>query len=383
MKLNKYVGGGIAALATAAVVVGAALPANAEPVRPYAAAGSDTTQDVWNGLTNDGGPLSSIASYDAFDGTGVANDNQLIKSKSAGVWFVRPAGSGNGVKALSGTWDTANHNWKGKQLVNEEIDMARSSSGPSGANDDLTYVPMGRDALSIAFNTSTGLPSSLNLTTSQIQELYTGVDNPSNDGAVVVAITGGVPTVNGITVDPKIPQAGSGTRSFFLGAIGGAPATWPSYITEDNLPENNGSAIPNGGDLIPFSVAQWIAQHNAIPGIANSTTGNMSIASINGQAPTGGSGTALTPGALYGPNTLGTYNTVPVAGTGTFNRDVYDVIPTQFTSGSATAKQGVLVTSITSTLSGTAGTNIVKRYGFGKLGYLTNPANYKHGSFQH
>ncbi|WP_182377533.1 hypothetical protein [Nocardioides sp. WS12] len=383
MKLNKYVGGSIAALATAAVVVSSALPAHAEPVRPYAAAGSDTTQDVWNGLTNDGGPLSSIASYDAFDGTGVANDNQLIKSKSTGTWFVRPSGSGNGVKALSGTWDSANHIWKGKSLVNEEIDMARSSSGPSGANDDLTYVPMGRDAVSIAFNTSSGLPSSLNLSTSQIQELYRGVDDNTNDGAVVVAITGGVPTINGITVDPKIPQSGSGTRSFFLSAIGGQPASWPSYITEDNLPENNGSAIPNGGDLIPFSVAQWIAQHNVIPGIANSTTASMSISSINAQAPTTGTSPNLAPGALYGSNTLGTYGTPPVPGTGTFNRDVYDVIPTLFTQGSATPKQGVLVTSITATLSGAAGTTIVKRYGFGKLGYLTNASNYKHGSYQH
>ena len=54
MKLNKYVGGSIAALAAAAIAVGSVLPAQADPTRPYAAAGSDTIQDVWNALTNDG-----------------------------------------------------------------------------------------------------------------------------------------------------------------------------------------------------------------------------------------------------------------------------------------------------------------------------------------
>ncbi|WP_370250139.1 substrate-binding domain-containing protein [Nocardioides sp.] len=382
MKHTKLITGGLAALASAALVVGSSLPAHAEPVRPYAAAGSDTTQDVWNGLTNDGGPLSSIANYDAFDGSGVANDNQLIKTKTAGVWLVRPSGSGNGVRALSGAWDPANRVWKGKQLLNEEIDFARSSSGPSGANADLNYIPFARDAVSIAYNTTTGL-TNLNLTTGQIKELYTGVDDEADS---VVTFSGGLPLVNGTAVQPKIPQQGSGTRSFFISAAGLTGLALGSYISDPagaaGLPENSVAAIPNGGDLIPFSAAQWIGQNN---GASNATGSfaNAALASINGQVPTNGTAPNLTPGALFGARVGTSYNTVPVPGAGTFNRDTYNVIPAAFRSGTATAKQANLVSSLTGGLNGSAAKTIINRYGFGTLGYLTTPSTYRTGSFQH
>lgn len=383
MKHTKLITGGLAALASAALVVGSSLPAHAEPVRPYAATGSDTTQDVWNALTNDGGPLTSVANYDAFDGTGVAADTQLIKTKTAGVWFTRPAGSGNGVKSLSGTWDPANHTWKGKQLVNEEVDFARSSSGPSGSNADLNYIPFARDAVSLAVNTSSGI-TALNLTTGQVKELYTGVDDTAD--SVVTFDANGKPLVNGTAVQPKIPQQGSGTRNFFLSAIGlTSVPTFPSYISDPasgGLAENTTASIPNGGDLIPFSAAQWIAQNNGALNAPAPLT-NVELVSLNGQAPTTGTAPSLAPGALFGAKVGTSYNTPPTPGVGVFNRDTYDVIPALFRGGSATAKQSNLVSTLTSGLNATAAKTIINRYGFGTLGYLTTSSTYRTGSFQH
>src|SRR5215475_11509682 len=89
-------------VAAAAAVVFAS-PAFADPVRPYAAVGSDTIQDVWNGLTNDSTAVApSIASYNATS-NGVAY--QTIQTKTGGDWFARPNGSGDGAKALSAVWD--------------------------------------------------------------------------------------------------------------------------------------------------------------------------------------------------------------------------------------------------------------------------------------
>lgn len=381
MKHTKLITGGLAALASAALVVGSSLPAHAEPVRPYAATGSDTTQDVWNGLTNDGAPLSAIANYDAFDGSGVAADTQLIKTKSNGIWFTRPAGSGNGVRSLTAAWDPAKPQWKNKTLANEEVDFARSSSGPSAAGTDLTYIPFARDAVSIAINTSTGI-SAVNLTTGQIKELYTGVDDTAND---VVTFDGtGKPLLTGIAVQPKIPQQGSGTRSFFLTAAGVTAAQFATYISDPagaaGLPENSTAAIPNGGDLIPFSAAQWIAQSNGATTAPAALT-NVELASINGQAPTTGTAPALAPGALYGAKSAGNYTPLTTSGAGTFARDVYNVIPTFFRGTDAnrasTPKQANLVSTLTTGLNTGASKAIISRFGFGTLGYLTTTSTYR------
>ncbi|KRC59506.1 hypothetical protein ASE19_00235 [Nocardioides sp. Root79] len=372
MKLNKYVGGSIAALAAAAIAVGSVLPAQADPTRPYAAAGSDTIQDVWNALTNDGAasPFGDIASYDAFDGSGVAADTVMIKPKTLAPWVTRPSGSGDGVKSLSASWNSANHIFKTKDLfTSSAIDFARSSGGPSVSGSALTFIPFARDAVSIAFNPTTGL-TSLDLTTAQIKELYSGVDDSANS---VVTFVSGQPQINGVAVHPKLPQAASGTRKFFLAAAG--VTALASYVDgAATFGENNGTFIPNDGDLVPFSAGQWIAQANGqIPGLENTTTG-LALAAINGQAAVNGTAPTITPGALYGTATLGNYTAPPATGVGAFSRDTYDVIPTQFLSG--TPKQANLVAALTSGLNGASQKTTIKKYGFGTLSYLTDASKY-------
>ncbi|BBH16985.1 hypothetical protein Back2_12720 [Nocardioides baekrokdamisoli] len=403
---KKFLAGGAAVLASVAL----ATPAFADPVRPYVAAGSDTIQDVWNGLTNDSTAVApSIASWNATSG-GVAYNT--IQTKTGGAWFARPNGSGDGLKAVCATWDAAGDptnkltlNSTNYTLNTQDVDFGRSSSGPAGTSGTVQYLPFARDAVSIAYNTqavgaaASGLPASLNLATTDITALYSGV--PSADGRVTFTQADGSaePSGNatadatakvfldGLQVVPVLPQTASGTRKFFAGAAGisnsqGANAAYVSDLagtvfgagTAGPYEENNGRALTIPGAIIPFSAAQWISQQTAA---APNTLDNskMAIASVNGSAAVTGSGSSAAQGPLFGSqNAAGAFNTVPVSGVGNFNRDTYDVVPGGFLpTGTPTPKQSALVSILTGggigqIFSG-AGKTIIKKFGFGVLSY--------------
>jgi len=399
-RVNKAVIGGLVALTAATGLLASTIqPASADPTRPYAATGSDTIQDVWNGLTNDFGAVApSIASWNAFvappSGTAAGTYTSFIQTKTGGSFFLRPSGSGEGQKSVSAVWDPAyaSHQYPsgtGAVLNHEDVDFGRSSGGPA-AGTGLKFLPFARDAVAIAFNPYSTL-TTVDLTTGQIAELYNGVDNT---GDAVVTFDSQPATaatkvfINGVEVHPRIPQNGSGTRSFFLGAIGVTTAQLAPYIpvpnnTVDNggLPENDGHQIATDGDLIPFSAAQWIAQSN---GKATDTTGGLSLAKVNGLAPTSGSAPTMTAGALFGGKNLsGDYNTVPGTGVGVFNRDTYDVIPTSFLGGSATSKQQALVSILGAGVGGNNGKAVIRSFGFGTLSYIGNSANFLDGAWKH
>src|SRR5262249_2092825 len=199
-------------VASMACAVGVTAPAMADPVRPYATVGSDTIQDVWNGLTNDNTAVApSIASYNA---TSNGNAYQLIQTKTGGDWFSRPNGSGDGAKALSAVWDPSftSHLWNPTgsspaTLNNQDVDFSRSSSGPN-AGTGLNYSAFARDAVSVAYFKQAGMPAGMNFTTGQLKELYSGVDDPAD--SVVTFDGSGNPSVNGTPVHVLIPQQSSG-----------------------------------------------------------------------------------------------------------------------------------------------------------------------------
>jgi hypothetical protein len=402
--LNKaLVSGVVAVTATTGLIASTMVAANADPTRPYAAVGSDTIQDVWNALTNDFGAVEpSIASWNAFVFPSVPAGTTVppayIQTKTGGAWFLRPSGSGAGVTALSDTWDPAVPTHVNTQVApiasaflnHEDVDFARSSSGP-GTGSGLTYMPFARDAVTFAFIPTTGL-TSLSLTEGQLHEIYSGVDDTS-DG--VVTFTG--PTnpatvathvfVNGVEVHPKLPQSASGTRKFFAGAIAvsntaGANAPYVSDVgttAQGGLPENDGAALVNPGDLIPFSAAQWIAQNN---GAATNTTTGDTLGSITigttVTAATSGTAPTLVPGPLFGAaNLSGNFTTPPTGGVGSFNRDTYDVVPTSFLTG--TSKQQALVSILGGGIGGAGGSSVISTFGFGTLQYIGDSTKFKSG----
>ncbi|GAA2184592.1 substrate-binding domain-containing protein [Brooklawnia cerclae] len=287
-----------AGVGVAVAVFGFVSPASAEPVsNSYVLVGSDTLQDSLNAITNGtnlGGSFvrstgggNTVGNFDAFG-------SSLIQTKPNGPYFVRPAGSGNGRNALISSITGAA--WNGKTITGQ-VDIARSSGGPGSnvAEDgDLLYVPYGRDAVSYAYyGTGTELAS---LTTAQLKQIY------ESDTAI---------TINGVEVKPLIPQSGSGTRDFFLSAIGVAAADLGDIVSStyngvaNTLPENDGSVLTTAGQIVPFSAASWIAQANGASGVNTiPTSGNVKLGSPNGVAPFTGT-TTLAPASAYYSSSYG------------------------------------------------------------------------------
>jgi ABC-type phosphate transport system substrate-binding protein len=289
--------------------------ANAEVVsNSYVMVGSDTLQDATNALANGTSITGSrvrvtaggetIGSFDAFPSTGTGSQ---IQTKPGGPYFLRPSGSGNGVTALRASITGNPYGPSGAQkTITGQIDIARSSSGPgSNQNPDgkLAYVPFGRDAVSYIYKGGTAAWA--NLTAAQLKQVYEGT----------------LTSIDGVAVNPRLPQSGSGTRSFFLGAIGNP--TLKAGIDTNNTTAENDATVLAAGEIIPFSVASWTAQVTGAAGVNTvAAASGVSLGSaVSGVAAVSGSGASTVPNATYYANT-------------TFGRDTYLVVErARITSG--------------------------------------------------
>jgi hypothetical protein len=335
MKIKKIVALG-AAFGVALAGFGVTTAAQANPVSPsngYSIVGSDTLQDAVNALTNGTSITGSnvrvsaagkvLSSFDAFPTAGslaaaAPVAGALIQSKPFGAYFVRPAGSGNGKTALlasmgkNGSGSTGTNVWQGVNIAGQ-VDLARSSSGiTQDANGDLVAVPFGRDAVSFAYKAGANIDqATINTVASySASQLSTLVNAPS--GEIVVAGDDRIVAI--------LPQSGSGTREFFLKAIGFSDPKSPVSTVPSNhqsFPENNGAVLAPAADeiwVIPFSVASYVAQQNgAAP--ANTTAG-ITIGSPQAVAPfTGAEGNRVPNQAYYANSTWGrdTYILAPYA----------------------------------------------------------------------
>ncbi|WIB35557.1 hypothetical protein [Curtobacterium sp. MCJR17_043] len=161
MKANTFCKIGVTFGATALIVGALAVPAaQADPAGnafgTLVGLGSDTTQDVMNGVATAVGG-GQIASYDA------ANAGPSVVTRAGGKAIPRVSGSGAGRDALlvaigaiasksgvalaDGTSTTVDSSVVG------QLDFARSSSGPSSTASDgvVAYVPFARDAVDVAY----------------------------------------------------------------------------------------------------------------------------------------------------------------------------------------------------------------------------------------
>lgn len=333
---KKFAAAGAAALTIVGVAFGAS-PAMADPVpntdkRQLAGAGSDTTQHVMNALgnaiTNANGKV--IASWDAVG-------SPTIETKTGGPSFTRPNGSTNGLRALSASIN--NTVWGGTNALGGQVDFARSSSSPSASGSDLTFIPFARDAVSYAYADVAGAVPS-NLTTAQLKDIY--LRN-------VTTYTVGGTTYNYV---PVLPQAGSGTRSFFLSKLGLTEfqvSTIPSAIGGVDVQENDGTLITAPGQLVPFSVASWIAQDN---GVTTNTLGTSVLGSVNGVP------------AINASDELNT--AFP------FGRDVFNVVATADVTGTSAKAALIQDTFVDGTSSVCQAGSIIATYGFGIIANCGN-----------
>ncbi|MGY1498007.1 hypothetical protein ACW4TU_15640 [Streptomyces sp. QTS52] len=331
---------GAAVLGAAALGVGVlSTPASADYSTPswraLAGVGSDTTQYVVNGLGEvavDASGNKIIGSWDAVPPTGatttITPKDPATSPHCANI--VRPNGSSAGIDRLNAeVADTT---------TADCVDFARSSRGPSTAGTNLTFIPFGKDAVTYATDLGSTLPT--NLTKAQLASIY--------QTCAFVNASGATQTVS----KALLPQSGSGTRTYWLTSIGVTEAQIATAkaagCVDDTVQEHNGAAIANGTQIMPMSVAQWLAQGKTLPNVPN-RRGESRLRGIEGTAPTTGTGTAIE----LNPNFF-------------FARDVYNVVPSTKITG-ATADPTIVRAFVGATSQVCANLATIKTYGFGDL----------------
>jgi hypothetical protein len=357
---------------TGLLAVGVAGTAMADPAAPsdtaLVAVGSDTTQEVMNGLA---AAIPALANYNA---TGGGTISTRTSTHTPCQTMQRPNGSTAGKAALQsavgnqiasgGGWSTTGAIRDGSLLC---VDVARSSSAsfpaaPSGAT-SAAYrrYEFATDAVSYATFQNGTVQKKLAIF--DLKRYYTANGTPG--------------TAACFNKKPLIPQTGSGTRSFWATVMGvtdtllsdptvGSSGHWGTCVRDTTdgvigssavLEEHNASTIDNKG-IVPFSVAQWIAQSgNTITDVRGFAT----LGAIDWTAATGSTTTnAVSPLLMqtsFGSGTRTVYNFVSkeaaVSGysSGTAN-------PVPFNPAVAATFEGATSAVCTNTA-------IIQKYGFG------------------
>lgn len=303
-----------ASLAAGLAAVALAAPAQAaDPGTPtntaLVAVGSDTTQDVMDALSNL--PTMTRANGTRLIDNYLASGSATIttRSNNANCSFTRPVGSGNGANALSAAMQSLAYGGSAGP-INNCVNIVRSSSGGAPSNPALpagttiTMIPFATDTVTYAVRI--GSTISRQLATAQLTTYYSMSSTDTNCLAN--------PSHGPLAVQPLLPQAGSGTRSFFLSSIS---VTTPGSCVKDTdaagnpILENTGTYLSSSRMLIPFSVGQWKAQQ---AGVTANQTSQAMLGSIGGIFSAG-----------YDRNV---YNGVPTAsittGSASFDQDVVD-----------------------------------------------------------
>ncbi|MEV7777662.1 substrate-binding domain-containing protein [Kitasatospora sp. NPDC088351] len=325
----------VAALATSVATIASGTAIADPTVTPAAtdivSVGSDTTQAVSNQFSTDyNAYLASIGDttsprYYSWDATGSATINLR-----AGVSnFNRPNGSGAGITALN--------------ALNSPVDVARSSRGPKAnpGGDPTTdvFVAFAKDAVSWSAPATGYAPA--DLTTVQLKSIY---ECGTTDWHTIVP---SVPA--GTTIKPYLPQSDSGTRAFFLTAIGN-PALGPCVTTGPQENEGTDAAFTNPASLFPYSVAHYIGQVYGGHSSGTDAPGSLTIRTVDGLSP------------LTAANTLS-----PQFAATPYGRTVYNVVRQgDWTASNArgTALRNIFGPASTNGWICKNGTSIIKNYGF-------------------
>ncbi|MFC3452210.1 substrate-binding domain-containing protein [Amycolatopsis speibonae] len=251
-----------------------------------AAAGSDTTADIT-------GAILAAANTGAWN-TDPDNYVNVPPLLSGTQTFTVPADPFADAVVYSTGNPAPNGSSQGKAALKAsaeagdgKIDIARSSS-TRGSSDPATFefFAFATDGVTWA-SSATGSGAGLSLTLAQLRGIYDGsITNWNQVGGANSPIA------------VYLPQTGSGTLSFFTGTVlGFDPTTKP--VTIKRFQEHDGNSIPaadRAKAIAPFSIAQWIAQGNAVTADkrAGFTVNPLTGAGFNG-SPVSGSAGSYTP----------------------------------------------------------------------------------------
>ncbi|WP_329108747.1 substrate-binding domain-containing protein [Micromonospora sp. NBC_01699] len=251
----------------------------------FAGVGSDTSQFLLNGLATaynaqSPAPTRRLASWDA---TGTSPI--IVQAGQPAPGIARPNGSGAGLTAL-----VAAANSPGGGVENDYVDYARHSGTPGTSG--TSWYPIARDGLAIAVarangdgSPATNAPASLVFTVARLVSIYQ-CQATANQWSDFVA---GASTA---TINPLLPQPGSGTRKFFLEQIGLTEAqvitkseSPSSYCVNDDPQEHDPAPINADANAIaPFSVGRYNVNVPVVGGqkviALRTTTGNFNVSRL-------------------------------------------------------------------------------------------------------
>ncbi len=410
-----------AASGLAALVVGGLVPtaANADPIvvagkssyAQLAGTGSDTTQDVMNGLQIAIGRVSAdgdwkLSSYDATSDVA----NEVLVTKLGGNSIYRPNGSGDGRDALltsigqrantTGKFTYASpstaRSWKadsldaGNDQVFGQVQYARSSSGPTtnvSTTGAVAYVPFAKDAVDYAVSanslfpalsvgTDTDAANANGVTPSTLFAIYNCEADRiiTKSGAATKLVSDAYTLADGETstdIEAYIPQSSSGTGKFWaLKFYGSESATLPACVTRTypdrgsvaggSVQEHNGSAIENvAGGITPFSIPKWIGMAKNVANVAGfegvtDVRAGAVLGTLNGIAPTLGTGSNLRMNPVFLTN----------GSTSFLARSVYNIVPYRLLTDPSTLEY-TMFNGRTSLVCANSAT--ITAYGFGAL----------------
>jgi ABC-type phosphate transport system substrate-binding protein len=347
MKVSKRLVAAACGLGVATSLIGVSV-ANADPTplpgnaRPLQGVGSDTTEEVMNGMADvivDGSSNKLISSWNAKGSAGfstrvsnpIGSDCSFSGNAGEGTYLEgrRPNGSGQGQNALRDAFIASG----GAHQIFGCLDFSRSSSTPSAGNLGTLQVKalaLGTDSLTFALNRATVIPRSL--TKQNLIDAYHCNFGGFTSGAWKALI----------------PQAGSGTRSSWLGKVGLTEAdlapngSFPCVTDQADLGTRGGSnplqehdlRTLNTTSIAPVSVAQWVSM---MGGAVSDLRGPSMLGTI--KASTGTIPEVSYPIAMntgYG-NLVGT--TDDFAAT----RTVFNVVPTSTLTGGADANANAIL----------------------------------------
>jgi hypothetical protein len=315
---------GALSLMLATVPTASADPEGAPTYRELAGAGSDTTMDLVNALSqvvkiND---VKVIGSYNASPSTTetfqTKDDPNCVFTRAQGN------GSGNGVKLLAASIAAGDGC----------LQFARSSSSKKDTDPTgLTWIPFAKDAVTFAVRSDGSVAKSLSI--AELTAIYK-CETPS--------------------VVPVLPQLNSGTRSFWLGRFGItedqiAAGTYPCLLPKsaggqgvEYTQEHDGRQL-KANEIQPYSIAVWQAQAS---GAAADRRGMTVLGVLEGKAPT-----------LL--NTASPYN-----------RNVFNVVPTDKVTDPTSTEYTVFVGKDSLICQAT---EAIGQQGFGTLGDTCGDTN--------
>ncbi|MBA3744026.1 hypothetical protein [Sporichthya sp.] len=277
----------VSAGTTLAIVAGlGAGVAHADPSpagdRPIAMVGSETTTPVINALANDASALAigGVRQVASFNATGSATIDTHAGTIPACTAITRPNGSSAGRTAFLASLTAADGCIQG----------ARASSLSLGATTpDLVYIPFGRESITFAITNTSAFGK--NLTMAQMRGFFR---------CTSANLLGGGSPYSTPNYRAMLPQNGSGTRSYWIGAdaidYAGAGITVPNSGpvpgaacvqngADENstlIEEHNGSQV-NNFEIVPMSVAQWTSQTSGV--ISTDVRGSTRLGQLDSKNP--------------------------------------------------------------------------------------------------